>query len=115
MTFLSAGHETSSSALSWVFATICPRQDVVLRIRKEYRDVISKHGSISTWEASSELKYTTAVIQETMRLNHLFFNLNPRFAVKDDTFPMLDGSSVFIPAGTEFVVNAAALHRHPKY
>ncbi|CAK4702166.1 unnamed protein product [Aphanomyces euteiches] len=67
MTFLSAGHDTSSAALSWIFATICPSQDVVLRIRKEYKDVISKHGYISTWETSSQLKYTTAVIQETMR------------------------------------------------
>ncbi|CAK4959124.1 unnamed protein product [Aphanomyces euteiches] len=50
MTFLSAGHDTSSAALSWIFATICPSQDVVLRIRKEYKDVISKHGYISTWE-----------------------------------------------------------------
>ncbi|KAH9123626.1 hypothetical protein AeMF1_005434 [Aphanomyces euteiches] len=115
MTFLSAGHETSSSALSWIFATICPRQDVVLRIRKEYKDVMSKHGSLSTWEASSQLKYTMAVIQETMRLNGVLHIIGTRVSINDDTFPMLDGTSVFIPAGTEVVVNLAALHRNPKY
>ncbi|CAK4948740.1 unnamed protein product [Aphanomyces euteiches] len=115
MTFLEAGHETSSSALSWIFATICPRQDVVLRIRKEYKDVMSKHGSLSTWKASSQLKYTMAVIQETMRLNGVLHIIGTRVSINDDTFPMLDGTSVFIPAGTEVVVNVAALHRNPKY
>ncbi|CAK4093141.1 unnamed protein product, partial [Aphanomyces euteiches] len=115
MTFLSAGHETSSAGLSWIFATICDRPDVIQRIRQEYKNVIAKHGSLSTWEALSQLTYTMAVIQETLRLNGVTHTLLPRIPIKDDHVPMLDGSSVFIPAGTTVADNLAALHRHPKH
>ncbi|KAH9128357.1 hypothetical protein LEN26_009110, partial [Aphanomyces euteiches] len=115
MTFLSAGHDTSSGGLSWIFASISNRPDVIQRIREEYKTVIAKHGSLSTWEATSQLKYTMAVIQETMRLNGVLFSLGPRVAVKDDSIPMLDRTPIFIPAGTEVSINIAALHRHPKF
>ncbi|KAH9158114.1 hypothetical protein LEN26_003132 [Aphanomyces euteiches] len=115
MTFLSAGHETSSAGLCWIFATICDRPDVIQRIRQEYKNVIAKHGSLSTWEALSQLTYTMAVIQETLRLNGVTHTLLPRIPIKDDHVPMLDGSSAFIPAGTTVAVNLAALHRHPKH
>ncbi|CAK4260623.1 unnamed protein product [Aphanomyces euteiches] len=115
MTFLSAGHDTSSGSLSWIFATISNRPDVIQRIRAEYKTVIAKHGALTTWEALSQLTYTLAVVQETMRLNGVLHTLAPRVAIKDDVVPMLDGSSVFIPAGTTVGVVVAALHRHPKY
>ncbi|KAH9115083.1 hypothetical protein AeMF1_010868 [Aphanomyces euteiches] len=104
MTFLSAGHDASTTAL-----------DVIQRIREEYKTVIAKHGSLSTWEALSQLTYTLAVVQETMRLSGVLYSLTPRDAVKDDHVPMLDGSSVFIPAGTTIMINTAAFHRHPTY
>ncbi|CAK4213371.1 unnamed protein product [Aphanomyces euteiches] len=63
MTFLSAGHDTSSGSLSWIFATISNRPDVIQRIRAEYKTVIAKHGALTTWEALSQLTYTLAVVQ----------------------------------------------------
>ncbi|CAK4140847.1 unnamed protein product [Aphanomyces euteiches] len=115
MTFLSAGHETSSSALSWIFATISSHPNVILRLRQEYSDVIEKHGSLTTWEAVSQLTYTMAVIQETMRLNVVVHALARRICIQDDLVPMEDRDPIFIPSGTSMLVSVSALNRHPKY
>ncbi|CAK4473800.1 unnamed protein product [Aphanomyces euteiches] len=115
MTFLSAGHETSSSSLTIIFASISSRPDVIQRIRQEYKDVMAKHGSLTTWEAVSQLTYTMAVIQESMRLHVVVLALARRLGVKDDYLPMDGRDPIFIPAGTMVEVNVAALNRHPKY
>ncbi|KAH9115079.1 hypothetical protein AeMF1_010864 [Aphanomyces euteiches] len=115
MTFLSAGHETSSSALSWIFATISSHPNVILRLRQEYSDVIEKHGSLTTWEAVSQLTYTMAVIQETMRLNVVVHALARRICIQDDLVPMEDRDPIFIPSGTSMLVSVSASNRHPKY
>ncbi|CAK4639779.1 hypothetical protein LEN26_003222 [Aphanomyces euteiches] len=115
MTFLAAGHETSSSALSQIFATISSRPDIVQRLRQEYNDVIAEHGSLATWEAVHQLTYTMAVIQETMRLNVVVVALANRVGVKDDYIPMDGRDPIFLPAGTMVEVNVAALNRHPRY
>ncbi|KAG9400654.1 hypothetical protein AC1031_010104 [Aphanomyces cochlioides] len=115
VTFLSAGHETSSSSLSLIFATVSSRPDVIQRLRQEYKDAIAKHGSLATWEAVNQLTYTMAVIQETMRLCSVIVGLARRISVNDDYIPMDGRDPIFIPAGTMIEVNVAALHRHPKY
>ncbi|KAH9120649.1 hypothetical protein LEN26_003141 [Aphanomyces euteiches] len=104
MTFLSAGHETSSSSLTIIFASISSRPDVIQRIRQEYKDVMAKHGSLTTWEAV-----------KSMRLHVVVLALARRLGVKDDYLPMDGRDPIFIPAGTMVEVNVAALNRHPKY
>ncbi|CAK4894180.1 unnamed protein product, partial [Aphanomyces euteiches] len=66
MTFLLAGHETTSSTLSWVVVEACRRPQVVAKIRQECRKVLKKYGSMATWESTQEMPYTTAVIQESL-------------------------------------------------
>ncbi|CAK4091250.1 unnamed protein product [Aphanomyces euteiches] len=115
VTFIAGGYDTSSSALSFVFGTLASHPKVAEAIRSEYKNVISKHGSLSSWEAVAELTYTQAVIQETMRINAIAPGTIDRVAEADDHVPMSDGSTVFIPKGTMISTNIAAMHRNPKY
>ncbi|KAH9111113.1 hypothetical protein AeMF1_014301 [Aphanomyces euteiches] len=115
LTFVLAGHDTSSNTLGFVFGTLFDYPDAVAGIRAEYNKVISKYGSLKSWEAVSELVYTQAVIQETLRLNAVVFMTMLRTSQDNDTIPMSDGSTVFIPKGTNINLNMAAMHRNPKY
>ncbi|KAF0729776.1 hypothetical protein Ae201684_012667 [Aphanomyces euteiches] len=115
MTFLQAGHETTCSALSWIFAALITYPDAAAKVRQEYKETVAKYGSLDSWEAVSSLKYTLAVIQETMRLNVVVYMVVRRTFMQDDYVPMQEGPSVFVPAGTTIEVNIAALNRHPKY
>ncbi|CAK4135379.1 unnamed protein product, partial [Aphanomyces euteiches] len=97
VTFMLAGHDTISNTLSFVFGMLVLHPDVVAAVRAEYSRVALKHGSLTTWEAVSELQYTYAVIQETLRLNAVAIAILARTSVADDHIPMVDGSTVFIP------------------
>ncbi|KAG9400682.1 hypothetical protein AC1031_010125 [Aphanomyces cochlioides] len=115
MTFLLAGHETTSSTLSWVVVEACRRPQMVAKIREECQEVLKKYGPMATWESTQEMPYTTAVIQESLRLNTVVYGIPRRDASEDDEVPMSDGSSIFIPKGTSISMIAAAIHRNPLY
>ncbi|CAK4642316.1 unnamed protein product, partial [Aphanomyces euteiches] len=114
MTFLLAGHETTQSAMTWVSVNVMKYPHVAAQIRREYHDVLARYGSFNTWEAVNELKYTYAVLQETLRLNPVAPR-GRRVSVSDDNMPMSDGSQVFVPGGSIIEIYMVAMHRHPKY
>ncbi|RHY40239.1 hypothetical protein DYB30_012964 [Aphanomyces astaci] len=102
MTFMTAGHETTSSSLAWVLVELAARPVVVARIRQEVHTLtsVSDHTTTSplaTWEGIHSLKYTLAVIQETMRLHSVFFQLMRRLTEQDDSVPLSDGSMLPLP------------------
>ncbi|CAK4688312.1 unnamed protein product, partial [Aphanomyces euteiches] len=115
LTFMVAGHDTSSSSLGFIFGTLASHPEAISAIRAEYKRVVSNYGSLTTWEAIAELEYTHAVIQETLRLNAVTFGAIPRTTLENDHVPMSDGSTVFIPKGTSVQVYMGAMHRNSKY
>ncbi|RHY25908.1 hypothetical protein DYB32_008012 [Aphanomyces invadans] len=119
MTFMTAGHETTSTALAWLMVECARRPHVVAKIRSEVRtllDAPSPHTTnpLATWEGVHSLKYTTAVINETMRFHPVFFQLMRRLVDADDDVPMLDGSSLFLPKGTSINILTSAIHLNPQ-
>ncbi|RHX99734.1 hypothetical protein DYB36_013055, partial [Aphanomyces astaci] len=119
MTFMTAGHETTSSSLAWVLVELAARPVVVARIRQEVHTLtsVSDHTTTSplaTWEGIHSLKYTLAVIQETMRLHSVFFQLMRRLTEQDDSVPLSDGSMLPLPKGTSINVLTSAMHLNPK-
>ncbi|RHY95324.1 hypothetical protein DYB35_011342 [Aphanomyces astaci] len=119
MTFMTAGHETTSSSLAWVLVELAARPLVVARIRQEVHTLtsVSDHATMSplaTWEGIHSLKYTLAVIQETMRLHSVFFQLARRVAEQDDNVPLCDGATLPLPKGTSINVLTSAMHLNPK-
>ncbi|CAK4615168.1 unnamed protein product [Aphanomyces euteiches] len=97
LTFVLAGYDASTHTLGFVFGMLPSHPQAVAGIRAEYNKVIEKYGSLSSWEAVAELTYTQAVIHETLRVNSVVYAILQRVAVGDDTVPMSDGPSVFIP------------------
>ncbi|KAH9107628.1 hypothetical protein AeMF1_017077 [Aphanomyces euteiches] len=111
VTFISGGYDTSSSSLSFVFGTLASHPKVVAAVRSEFNKVVSKHGSLSSWEAVAELTYTQAVIQETMRLNSTS-RLDSAHSQGKDLFHV---HATNTSKGTTIYMNMAAMHRNPKY
>ncbi|KAJ2997809.1 hypothetical protein NUW58_g531 [Xylaria curta] len=67
ITFLIAGHETTSGTLSFAFYRLLKNPDAYRKLQNEVDEVVGK-GPI-TVEHISKLPYVTAVLRETLRLD----------------------------------------------
>ncbi|RHY24863.1 hypothetical protein DYB32_008652 [Aphanomyces invadans] len=121
MTFMLAGHETTSSMLSWVFAVLAQHPTEEAKARAECRQVLAANNDSWDWKALGELKYTTAVIHEVLRLFPTASQLSTRVCIEDNYMPTSetttagDTKTYFIPKGATVVVHTGSLHRNPKY
>jgi len=107
LTFLLAGHETTSVAMSWVLYCLGQHPDVAKKVTEEVTSVLANEEL--TWEALDKFKYLGNVIKETMRL----FPPAPitnRKPIKDD---IICGQP--IPAGTAIIICPGVQHRLPQY
>ncbi|XP_064616381.1 taurochenodeoxycholic 6 alpha-hydroxylase-like isoform X2 [Liolophura sinensis] len=105
MTFMVAGHETTSSGLLWCLLSLGRHPEIQDKLRAE----VSAIDGPLTWDTLDRLKYLTAVVKETLRL-YPPVSLTFRKAKSDDQY-----KGMFIPK--DMVVNLAigALHRNPKH
>ncbi len=108
VTFLVAGHETTSGLLSFVLYEMIKHPEVVERARAEVDEVLGNTAS-PTYEQIRKLTYVTEILEETLRL----WGPAPLFtrAPRQDT---VIGDRYAIPAGTPLTVLVPALHRNPK-
>ena len=105
LTFLLAGHETTSTALTFALHLLGRHPEVQDRVRSEVRDAVGEGSPTAATTAS--LPLTTAVVRETMRLYPSAPFLG-RLAVEDD-----EVMGFAVPAGTTVVVPPWTVHRHP--
>lgn len=64
--FFLAGHETTASALTWVFYILATRPDILRRVRDEVDRVVG--DAPLTFEHTKQLPYLRNVFKETLRL-----------------------------------------------
>ncbi|EQC34485.1 hypothetical protein SDRG_07813 [Saprolegnia diclina VS20] len=114
LTFLLAGHETTSTTLAWVFTLLAQHPEAEAKARAEARAVQKAYGSIS-YAALGDLKYISAVIHETLRIFPTITTLASRIADADDHIPLESGKPIFVPKGTTIVANTGVMHRNPLY
>lgn len=107
VTLLLAGHDTTASTLSWTFWLLDQHPDVWQNVHDEAVSVLGDRPP--TLEDLYQLKYTSQVIQEVMRLYPAVWLL-PRMAKEDDTI-----GGWHVPAGADVVLCPYTLHRHPDY
>lgn len=107
ITFMLAGHETTSNALSWTLMLLSQYPDVRDRLESEVDDVLS--GRAPTAEDPAKLEWTTAVLQESMRLYPPAWMFE-REAVGPDE---LDGYP--ITPGTVVATPPYLIHRNPEH
>ncbi|MBF6333220.1 cytochrome P450 [Nocardia transvalensis] len=67
VSFLLAGQETTAGTLGFAFHYLMQQPDIADKVRAEVRDVVGEHERIS-FEQVGKLRYTRAVIDETLRL-----------------------------------------------
>ncbi|KAI9672958.1 MAG: hypothetical protein M1817_003122 [Caeruleum heppii] len=70
MTFLAAGHDTTSSALTWAVCLLCQHPNVQTRLREEIRAKLSspKARTSTSSPPIDKLPYLSAVMSETLRV-----------------------------------------------
>ncbi|CAL4894299.1 unnamed protein product [Urochloa decumbens] len=110
MNFLTAGRETTASALTWFFGLALRRPDVVARVTAEVRAVRestgTRPGEPFAFDALREMHYLHAALTESMRL-YPPVPVNSQSCAADDTLP--DGTHV--GAGWSVTYSAFAMGR----
>jgi len=107
ITMLLAGHETTALLLSWTWALLDRHPEVADRLHAELLATLG--GRLPAASDVGALRYTRAVLNETLRLHPPAYLLN-RHARADD---VIDGHRVH--RGGSVVVPVALLHRRTEY
>ncbi|XP_045848583.1 cytochrome P450 3A12-like isoform X2 [Meles meles] len=104
MTFLFAGYETTSTALSFLAYELATHPDVQQKLQEEI-DVTFPSKAPPTYDALVQMEYLDMVLNETLRLHPIGGRLE-RVCKKD-----VEIGGVFIPKGTVVMVPVFTLHR----
>ena len=107
-----AGHETTATALTWVWILLALHPDAARKVRAEV-DSALEPDELPNFETLSKLKYTRQVFEETIRLYPPFWRFS-RQALKDDQIPS-PGKQHTIPAGTVMIISPYVIHRNEEY
>lgn len=99
-----AGHETSANALSWIWYLLAQHPEVTQRLRMEIDEVLQ--GGDPEFRHLPRLSYTTAVIEEGMRLYPPAW-VTDRIALADDSF-----EGIPIAKGDYIVTYIYGAHHH---
>lgn len=113
LTFLAAGHETTSSAFTWATYLLSLHPDMQTRLRAEIHEFIPDPAALSAagFDVASILEsmpYLNGVCSEVLRL-YPTVPLTTRVAVRDTTI-----GGQFIPKDTQVFIAPWATNRDPK-
>ena len=106
MTLLIAGHETTAAVLTWTTFLLAKHPEVKAKVFEEVDRVCGDRNP--TVADMRELKYTTRVINESMRLYP-----QPPVLIRRALEPVTLGG-YNIDAGTVFFISVWNLHRNPR-
>ncbi len=109
ITFLFAGFDTTSNALTWFLYHISKHQQEQEKLFEEVSSVFGL-GAIPTLDNLTSCRFLLNCIRETLRC------LSPlrgvaRQLVEDDVLP---GTKTFLPAGTHVILNIHSMHVSPQ-
>ncbi|KAL2870454.1 cytochrome P450 [Aspergillus lucknowensis] len=111
MTFLAAGHETTSTALQWSIYALCKHPDVQTRLREEIRARLPPISVDSpqpiTAATLDSLPYLHAVCNEVLRF-HPSVPITFRDTPHDTTL-----AGTFIPKGTQLTISPEVINHDP--
>ncbi len=104
VTFVTAGHETTSGALTWALHLLSLHPDAAIRMRAEIETVAG--DSPLTAEHVAQLAYTRQVVNETLRI----YPSAPITSRTTSKSMELGGRT--IPAGSVIILPIYAVHHH---
>jgi len=100
-----AGHETTSTALSWILYLLTTHPDCFARVREEINNLNGRFDM----QSFHKLEYTTQVIEESLRLYPPFWMID-RVAMEDD-----EVNGYFIPKNDMVLVFIHGVQHSAKY
>ncbi|KAI0122933.1 cytochrome P450 [Xylariales sp. AK1849] len=106
LNFTAAGHETSSTMLTWSLYALATRHDVQDRLRAEAR-VLLKRSPKPDYDELSTLPFLNDFCREVLRI------YSPSYLVSREAARDLVIEGVHIPKGTQLDVTLAVMHFHP--
>lgn len=98
LTMLAAGHETTSSAMTWVAYLLATHPDVQRRLQEEIRSKISNLNEPITQSIIDSMPYLNAVCNETLRL-YPTVPITIREAIRETTlagYPVRTGTTLML-------------------
>jgi cytochrome P450 len=109
LTFMFAGHETSSNTIQWIILLLSTSVTVQERLFEELSSVMNKDSCPEITELL-KCRYLTLVVKEGMRL-YPVAPIIMREAVEDDVLPY---SKTVVPKGSSVTVNIFVSQRNPE-
>ncbi|KAJ6489764.1 cytochrome P450 [Mycena sanguinolenta] len=118
-TFFAAGHETTSTAITWALYALALHPEVQVALRTELQTMGTDSPSL---DALNSLPYLDKVVREVMRV-HAPVVWTTRMAMRDDVIPLatpyVDNrgrrhDSILMTKGQMIYVPVAALNRDPR-
>jgi cytochrome P450 len=106
-TLLIAGHETTATTLGWTFYLLSKHPEIEDRLRAELDEVLGDRAP--TAEDVPNLKYTTMVLYESLRLYPPLWIVS-RMPIEEDVIGGYD-----VPLGTSMIICSYLTHRHPEF
>ena len=106
LSIILAGHDTTANGLAWSWILLSQHLDVARKVRAEVDQVLGKR--LIGFDDIPNLPYTRSVFDEAIRLYPPLWTYS-RCAMADDNIGGLD-----IPAGTNVMLCAYAVHRRPE-
>ncbi|CAG8618806.1 394_t:CDS:2 [Acaulospora morrowiae] len=107
MTFLAAGHETTSVATGWALYYLSKDQESQSLLREELMEEFPDKNFVPTFDQINDLEYLNAVVKETLRIVPPV-PIVVRKPKKDDVI-----NGYVIPKGTPVFISPNTVHRLP--
>lgn len=108
VTLFSAGHETTSNALSWTWYLLSQHPEALAKLHHELDTVLT--GRTPTMADLADLPYTEMVVKESMRIYPPAWLLNVRQANEEVTI-----GDYTLPKDATIMVSPYVMHHHPTY
>ncbi|UJR29908.1 hypothetical protein I4U23_017456 [Adineta vaga] len=113
LTFVLAGHETTSNLMVWTLFNLSNNPDVCQRLEHEIDSVLNDNEDLSI-STLSLLTYTEDVLKESLRLHQPVPTI-VRKAIEDNTLTASDGKQIHIKKDTDILIDLYSLHHSERY
>ncbi|MEM7133117.1 MAG: cytochrome P450 [Chloroflexota bacterium] len=108
VTLFSAGHETTSNALTWTWYLLSQNPEVEAKMHHEIDTVLE--GRLPTLADLPQLSYTEMVLKESMRVYPPVWTINARQASEDTAV-----GEYLLPKGAQVMISPFVMHRLRDY
>ncbi|KAF5736153.1 hypothetical protein HS088_TW14G00288 [Tripterygium wilfordii] len=108
MIMMLAGTDTSAIMLEWIFSNLVNKPEILAKARAELDSQVGEENLVDEAQVSN-LRYTQAIIWETLRLYPAAPLMVPHVSSDDCTL-----GGFFVPRDTMVLVNAWAIQRDPQ-